>query len=134
MMANEFRTLKGSCAALVPQGPGYENVTLANQACTTVGSVPGQEIVSGVRYIALSFGYTYSHLWRVSNSRFIAGICVSEVTSVELRYHHWVCRVLHWNPAYSVGVQHCGCWAVERASVQAWIEDQCHQGYCGSQG
>ncbi|KAI0943006.1 hypothetical protein AcW1_002753 [Taiwanofungus camphoratus] len=74
MMANEFRTLKGSCAALVPQGPGYENVTLANQACTTVGSVPGQEIVSGVRYIALSFGYTYSHLWR--NYGIIIGFAV----------------------------------------------------------
>lgn len=65
-MANEFHTLNGVCTSLVPQGPSYANVTIANQVCTTVGSVAGETFVSGSRFISLSFGYTYSHLWRVS--------------------------------------------------------------------
>ena len=66
LMLNEFHTLNGTCTTLVPSGPGYENVTLANQVCVTVGSQPGRETVPGDAYTHLSFGYSYSHLWRVS--------------------------------------------------------------------
>ncbi|KAI0356868.1 pleiotropic drug resistance ABC transporter [Trametes cingulata] len=64
LMVNEFHTIHADCSVLVPQGPGYENITLANQVCTTVGSTPGSLTVSGSSYIALSYGYSYSHLWR----------------------------------------------------------------------
>jgi ATP-binding cassette subfamily G (WHITE) protein 2 (SNQ2) len=64
-VANEFHTLKGSCASLVPQGPGYENVSLANQACATVGSVAGQDFVDGNNFIAASYGYSYGNEWMV---------------------------------------------------------------------
>ncbi|GBE83477.1 pleiotropic drug resistance ABC transporter [Sparassis latifolia] len=64
LMVNEFNTLNGPCAAIIPQGPGYENVSLANQVCTTVGSVSGQQTVNGLRYLQMSFGYLHSHLWR----------------------------------------------------------------------
>ncbi|KAJ7113209.1 ABC-2 type transporter-domain-containing protein [Mycena epipterygia] len=64
VVANEFHTLKGSCASLVPQGPGYENVSLANQVCATVGSVAGQDFVDGNRFIALNYEYSYSNEWR----------------------------------------------------------------------
>ena len=40
--SNEFHTIDAPYAALVPTGPGYENATLANQVCTTIGSVSGQ--------------------------------------------------------------------------------------------
>jgi ATP-binding cassette subfamily G (WHITE) protein 2 (SNQ2) len=63
-MTNEFHTLNGRCVNLVPQGPGYENVTLANQVCTTVGALPGEPFVQGTRFLELSMGYFYSHLWR----------------------------------------------------------------------
>ncbi|KAK6996716.1 pleiotropic drug resistance ABC transporter [Favolaschia claudopus] len=63
LMANEFHTLRGSCAALVPQGPGYENITLDNQVCATLGSVAGQDFVDGNKFIALSFGYFFSNQW-----------------------------------------------------------------------
>ncbi|KXN88770.1 Brefeldin A resistance protein [Leucoagaricus sp. SymC.cos] len=63
VMANEFRTLEGSCSTLVPQGPGYENVTLANQVCTAVGSLPGQAFVDGQRFIKLSYGFDWSNTW-----------------------------------------------------------------------
>lgn len=71
-MGNEFRTLDGTCATLVPSGTGYENVSLANQVCTTVGSVSGQSFVSGSEYVALSYGYSYSNAWRVSSHHILA--------------------------------------------------------------
>ncbi|KAF7316625.1 Brefeldin A resistance protein [Mycena chlorophos] len=63
VVANEFHTLNGTCATLVPQGPGYENVTLANQVCATVGSVPGQAFVDGNTFIKESYDYSFSHVW-----------------------------------------------------------------------
>ena len=42
ILSNEFHTIDTPWAALVPQGPSYEKVTLANQVCTTVGSVSGR--------------------------------------------------------------------------------------------
>lgn len=63
LMSNEFRTIKGVCSNLVPQGPGYENVPLANQVCTTVGALPGETIVDGARFAQLSFGYSFSNTW-----------------------------------------------------------------------
>ncbi|TFK52827.1 hypothetical protein OE88DRAFT_1711701 [Heliocybe sulcata] len=64
ILTNEFRTVDGTCATLVPQGPGYEGISLANQVCTTVGSLPGQALVNGARYVALSYGYYSSNIWR----------------------------------------------------------------------
>ncbi|KAG6860184.1 hypothetical protein C0995_014729 [Termitomyces sp. Mi166 len=63
ILTNEFRTLDARCSTLVPSGPGYENVSLANQVCTTVGSNPGSEFVNGARYALLSFSFSYSHTW-----------------------------------------------------------------------
>ncbi|CCM04556.1 uncharacterized protein FIBRA_06737 [Fibroporia radiculosa] len=64
LMLNEFHTINGMCSSLVPQGPGYENVSLANQVCTTIGSVPGEAYVSGSTFLKLSFGYEYHNLWK----------------------------------------------------------------------
>ncbi|KAG1809243.1 P-loop containing nucleoside triphosphate hydrolase protein [Suillus variegatus] len=64
LLVNEFHTLHGFCSTLVPQGPGYENVSLANQVCTTVGSQPGDLLVDGNIYVGLTFNFWYGHLWR----------------------------------------------------------------------
>ncbi|KAL1743665.1 ABC-2 type transporter-domain-containing protein [Schizophyllum fasciatum] len=64
IVTNEFRTLDAQCSVLVPQGPGYENISIDNQVCTTVGSVPGQTHVNGATYLNLSYGYNYSNTWR----------------------------------------------------------------------
>ena len=72
LMVNEFHTIDAECAVLVPQGPGYENVPLANKVCTTVGSIPGLSTVNGNNYIELSYNYTYGHLWRASTVSFVA--------------------------------------------------------------
>jgi len=65
-MSNEFHTLNGTCSNLIPSGVGYENVSLTNQVCGTLGSIPGQSTVDGNRFILLSYDYSYSHIWRVS--------------------------------------------------------------------
>ena len=57
-MVNEFHTLDGSCATLIPQGTGYEGISINNQVCTTVGSASGQANVNGNRYLSLSFKYS----------------------------------------------------------------------------
>ncbi|KAJ6552975.1 pleiotropic drug resistance ABC transporter [Mycena capillaripes] len=64
IMANEFRTINGTCSTLIPQGPSYESVSIANQACSTVGALPGQNFVDGSRFIKLSFDYSYSNTWK----------------------------------------------------------------------
>lgn len=64
-MSNEFHTINGTCGALVPQGPGYENITLANQVCLTVGALPGEDFVDGNSFIEISYGYSFQHIWRV---------------------------------------------------------------------
>lgn len=66
VMVNEFHTLDGACANLIPQGPGYEGISLTNQVCGSVGALPGESTVNGSRFLSLSYGYTYSELWRVS--------------------------------------------------------------------
>lgn len=65
IIVNEFHTINGQCSNLVPSGPGYSNVTLANQVCSTIGSVDGSSTVDGNVFVQLSYGYSFSHLWRV---------------------------------------------------------------------
>ncbi|KAF5330227.1 hypothetical protein D9611_010600 [Ephemerocybe angulata] len=63
VLTNEFRTLRGACSSLVPQGPGYENVSLENQVCAVVGAQPGQDFVDGAEFARLSYGFSYSKTW-----------------------------------------------------------------------
>jgi ATP-binding cassette subfamily G (WHITE) protein 2 (SNQ2) len=65
VMTNEFHTIHGECATIVPRGADYNNFSVANKVCTVVGSVPGQALVSGERFVELSFAYNQSNLWRV---------------------------------------------------------------------
>ncbi|KAH8879760.1 hypothetical protein GQ53DRAFT_738241 [Thozetella sp. PMI_491] len=66
LMINEFHGRNYTCNSLIPSSvfPGYENVTLSNQACTAVGSVPGQAYVNGDDYIGLAYKYYRSNKWR----------------------------------------------------------------------
>lgn len=80
VLSNEFHTLNGTCSNLVPSGTGYENVSLANQVCGTVGGITGQRTVDGNRFIALSYEYTYSHVWR--NFGIVAGFGVAFVAAL----------------------------------------------------
>ncbi|KAF8965800.1 ABC-2 type transporter-domain-containing protein [Flammula alnicola] len=90
LMTNEFHTLDGSCSSLVPSGPGYEGISLANQVCTVLGSQPGQATVEGSLYLALSFGYYQKNLWRNFGILVAFGIffLLCLLTFTELRTGH----------------------------------------------
>lgn len=49
---------------MVPSGPAYASISTINQVCPVTGSTPGSNIVSGDIYIAQSFHYYHSHIWR----------------------------------------------------------------------
>ena len=65
VLANEMRTLNGQCSNVIPSGPGYEGIDIANTVCGTVGAQPGQSTVPGSAFIAISYGFSYSNTWRV---------------------------------------------------------------------
>lgn len=67
-MTNEFHTINGTCGNLVPQGPGYEGISLENQVCPVVGAQPGVSTVDGSDFARLSFNYLHSNTWRVRSS------------------------------------------------------------------
>ncbi|KIY48466.1 hypothetical protein FISHEDRAFT_73662 [Fistulina hepatica ATCC 64428] len=87
VLTNEFRTLDGRCDQLVPSGPGYENVSIANQVCYTVGALPGQEYVNGARYMALSYDYYWSNTWRNLGILIAFGIGFTLLLFLSIEYH-----------------------------------------------
>lgn len=72
LMINEFAGSFYECSQFVPAGPGYEGTGLnpLQQVCSAVGSVPGQNLVSGTDYIRTAYQYGKS---APSSSRFIFG-------------------------------------------------------------
>ncbi|PWN90960.1 hypothetical protein FA10DRAFT_267384 [Acaromyces ingoldii] len=65
LMTNEFRKLKNvPCLSLVPSGPGYENVSPANQVCAVTGGQPGATTIDGSEYLEVNYGYTFAHSGR----------------------------------------------------------------------
>lgn len=64
LMVNEFSRLTMTCTqdSLVPTGPGYNDI--AHQACTLAGGQPGSAIIPGSSYLAATFSYYHSDLWR----------------------------------------------------------------------
>lgn len=61
-MANQFHGVNWPCASFVPSGAGYAQVG-NTFVCTTAGAIAGERFVSGDRYIAINYEYTYSHVW-----------------------------------------------------------------------
>jgi ATP-binding cassette subfamily G (WHITE) protein 2 (PDR) len=64
LMVNEFHNREFECNEYIPFGTGYENVSGTQQACRTIGSVPGQPFVSGDAYINSAFNYYAKNKWR----------------------------------------------------------------------
>ncbi|KAL6230685.1 hypothetical protein BDW75DRAFT_221990 [Aspergillus navahoensis] len=64
VMVNEFHGREFPCVSFVPSGPGYENVSPQQRVCSTVGAVPGSDVVQGADFVQSSYGYEYSHRWR----------------------------------------------------------------------
>ncbi|GMF57851.1 unnamed protein product [[Candida] boidinii] len=87
-LTTEFhgRVMQCSDSDLIPSGPGYENVASDNQVCAFVGST-GSEVL-GDRYVALSYDYSFSHVWRNFGILilFTLGFLVINLVVVEI-YH-----------------------------------------------
>ncbi|KAH7017092.1 ABC-2 type transporter [Ilyonectria destructans] len=64
LILNEFNGRNFTCSTFVPSGPNYDSIRGLERACSTVGSVPGQDFVSGTDYVRLSYGFINSHRWR----------------------------------------------------------------------
>ncbi|GAB7355524.1 hypothetical protein MBLNU459_g6007t1 [Dothideomycetes sp. NU459] len=61
LVANEFHGQNFVCSAIVP---AYTPLQGDSWICSVTGAVAGQDYVSGDAYIAASFEYYYSHVWR----------------------------------------------------------------------
>ncbi|KAG7087521.1 hypothetical protein E1B28_013480 [Marasmius oreades] len=93
LMSNEFHTINATCSNLVPSGPGYSdnlNVSLANQACATLGKVPGQSTVDGNAYIDLSYQYKYVNAWRNLGIVFAYGVLFLLLLLVFTEINTWI--------------------------------------------
>lgn len=64
VMVNEFHDREFPCVSFVPSGPGYENVSLQEKVCSTVGAMPGSDVVQGTDFVRSSYQYENSHRWR----------------------------------------------------------------------
>lgn len=64
MVANEFSGVEYECSQFIPSGGAYDELPLQYKVCSAIGSIPGQTIVSGTRYIELAYGYYYKYRWR----------------------------------------------------------------------
>ncbi|KAL4802614.1 ABC-2 type transporter-domain-containing protein [Aspergillus unguis] len=90
MMAAEFHGTNFTCspASVVPSGPRYTD--LAYQTCGYAGSQIGTTIVNGDDYLAVKYGFYFSHVWRnfgilcLFTVAFVAGTCLlSEIMEFE---------------------------------------------------
>ena len=84
LMVNEFSGRSFDCAVFVPSGPGYGS-GLANKVCTSVGSVAGQQRVSGDALINQTYQYYASHRWRNLGIlfAFMAGLMLAYLGAAE---------------------------------------------------
>ncbi|KAF4947363.1 hypothetical protein FSARC_13984 [Fusarium sarcochroum] len=61
LIANEFHGREFICSAIVPS---YSQLIGDSWICSTVGSVAGQQTVSGDSFIQTNYNYFHSHVWR----------------------------------------------------------------------
>lgn len=65
LMVNEFDGRAYPCTAFIPSGTGYESASGLERICSAKGAVPGSSVVEGTAYLAASFEYYRSHVWRL---------------------------------------------------------------------
>jgi hypothetical protein len=75
LMINEFRNKKIPCAAFVPSGPGYMDVSPEQKICSTTGAAAGANFVDGNTYLIINYQYDPAHLWRQVSSDVHATYC-----------------------------------------------------------
>lgn len=63
-MVNEFHDRTFECTDFVPSGPSYENISANQRACSSQGSEPGLNFVSGTEFVEIAYQYQWGHRWR----------------------------------------------------------------------
>ncbi|AEO69668.1 uncharacterized protein THITE_2120354 [Thermothielavioides terrestris NRRL 8126] len=83
LVANEFHGREFPCSAIVPP---YSPPVGDSWICASPGAVAGRATVSGDAYIATTYGYTYSHVWRNFGVliAFLVGFTAVYLAAVEL--------------------------------------------------
>ncbi|KAH7124639.1 ABC-2 type transporter [Dactylonectria macrodidyma] len=61
LVANEFHGRQFTCSAIIPP---YTPLIGDSWICAVAGAVAGERTVSGDAFIAVNYGYHYSHVWR----------------------------------------------------------------------
>ncbi|OIW31251.1 hypothetical protein CONLIGDRAFT_574468 [Coniochaeta ligniaria NRRL 30616] len=61
LVANEFHHRELTCSQFIP---GYPDLSGDSFVCSSAGAVAGRRTVNGDAYIAISYEYYYSHVWR----------------------------------------------------------------------
>ena len=64
LMTNEFRGRKMTCQGMIPAGPGYDNLPMANKVCPVAGSQPGEYMIDALKYTSATYGYEWSNASR----------------------------------------------------------------------
>ncbi|KAF5373389.1 hypothetical protein D9757_009736 [Collybiopsis confluens] len=64
LMVNEFDRREFPCTSFIPSGFGYTNASGTQHVCATTGAQAGSDVVQGTAYLAASFHYFRSHMWR----------------------------------------------------------------------
>uniref|UniRef100_A0A0B7KDD9 ABC transporter domain-containing protein n=1 Tax=Bionectria ochroleuca TaxID=29856 RepID=A0A0B7KDD9_BIOOC len=64
LLVNEFHGVDFACVTYVPHGSGYDDAAPSARACSSIGSAPGQDFVSGTAYIESAYRYNPANRWR----------------------------------------------------------------------
>ncbi|KAL6234315.1 hypothetical protein BDW75DRAFT_169287 [Aspergillus navahoensis] len=91
MMAAEFHNTNFTCspASIAPAGPSYTDI--AYQTCAYAGSQIGSTIVNGDDYLAVKYGFYFSHVWR--NFGILCLFIVASVTATCA-----LTEIMEWEP------------------------------------
>ncbi|KAF7959889.1 hypothetical protein EAE96_001492 [Botrytis aclada] len=77
-------TLYCSSDQLVPNGIGYDNITIANQGCPISGSTSGSSTVPGSTFLLAHYGYRPSNAWRNFGLILVFWAIYTGLTAVDL--------------------------------------------------
>ncbi|KAI9166294.1 ABC multidrug transporter A [Paramyrothecium foliicola] len=64
LIVNEFEGIDFSCANFTPWGSGFEDVGPNARACSSLGSMHGQDFVSGRTYVETAYRFKTANRWR----------------------------------------------------------------------
>lgn len=101
VMAAEFHNVNFPCeqGSIIPLGAGYTDS--AYQSCAYAGSQVGSTVINGDDYLAVKYGFYYSHVWRNFGI-----LCLFTVAFIALTC--WLSEVMEWELDSAGPIQYKG--------------------------